>query len=377
MEKLEIISNIIALFSKFFAKLGNVLSEEQVCKIIIDPFIEKVWGFSYAPNELNEAGTYETEPKVMVGHDTKVFPDRVLLCHNNKKMVIEAKGTDISLDEYVGQLQTAVIASGASVGILWNGTEMRVFLTDTDGKMDTAPYKTIFFLSITDADKEFLAKLFDPRHTINDAQMKRERDVRKKDEEETALRNSIVNHLIEKTLQPTIEDIKEPFKQFKKQTQVQASTLTNVLTQVTPFFIKELKNRLVGDEIASIKTAEARKNKIEPEEYAIAQLAEHEIARNHGSVDWIDDDEPSRSMVRRADTKKTILWIVGEVDDNGYRFKGISFPNIQKNRGKIIPISDPKEVVNGDLFKKLLAVYDHINDPKDDWANIYSTTIGD
>jgi hypothetical protein len=376
--KIDQLNTITAQFTKNFAKLGNVLAEEQVCKIIIDPVIERLWDFTYLPIELNEPGTYETEVKVSVGHDTKVYPDRVLLCQNGKKLVIEAKGTDVALDEFVGQLETSVIASGASVGILWNGTEMRVYLTNNEGKMDPAPYKTILLMDMTDEDKNFLVNFFDPKHTINDGQMKREREARRKTEEQNALNSHIVNALITGVLQPSLDSVKEPYKAFKHQSQVQTGTVQAIYDQVIPLFHEELKRRLLGDAIAEAKRAEAMKNKIEPEEFAIANLVEYAVANNQGSVEWVDDGDASRSVIRRVDSKKTILWIAGEVDEiNGYKFKGICFPNINKNKGKLIPITDPKEVVRGDLFKQLMEVHDHINDSVDAWKTFYSATFGE
>lgn len=377
-QKLTILATIVANFIKLYAKLGNVLVEAHVRKYLIDPIIEKLWDFTASPTELNDVGTYDTEVKVQVGHESFVVLDDLLLCQNGKKLAIEAKGTSVSLDEFVGQLETSVIASGSSVGILWNGTEMRIYLTNADGKMDTAPYKTILFMDMTDEDKAFLVNFFDPKHTINDGQMKRDRDARRKAEEDTALRNHIVESLIEGVFHPSLEAIKGPYKEFKHQAQVQNSTLQAILDQVTPAFRQELQQRLVDSAIADAKRAEATKNKVEPVEFAIGKLAELKIAEQQGSAEWVDEGDASRSIIRRTDSKKTILWIVGEVSDTaGYTFKGVCLPNINKNKGKLIPISDPKEVVTGDLFKQLMAVYDHVNDSVEAWKAFYTATMGD
>lgn len=369
--KINSLITLIETFLKFFTKLGNKLSEEQVLKLIVDPIIERLWEFNFAPNELNEPGTYESEVKVMVGHDSTIYPDRVLICNNGKKLVIEGKGTNERLDEYVGQLETSVIASGASVGILWNGTELRVYLTTNDGKMEQTPYKTIYLMDMKDGDHEFIINFFDPKHTINDAQMKRERDARRKQDEENALSNYIIAALVNKATNPKIDDIKEPYKQYKQQSQVQTSTLHSILDKIATTYIEELKKNLVGNAIAEARKKEAMKNKTEPEEYAIANLVEFCIEQNHGSVLWVDDEEASRSIIQRADSKKTIMWIVGEVTERGYVFKGICFPNINKSKGKLIPISDPKEVVRGEMFTNLLYIYDHINASVDEWKSFY------
>ena len=375
--KLEQLKQILANLTACFAKLGNSLSEEQVFRLVIDPIIDKVWDFRYAPSELNEAGTFDTEVKTMVGHDTKVFLDRLLICHNGKKLAIEGKGTNVSLDNFVGQLETSVIASGASVGILWNGTELRIYLTTTDGKMDLEPYKTIYLMVPSAEDLAFLANFFDPKHTINDAQMKRERDVRRKNEKEQALDAHIIKSLIDKVLQPSIDAIKEPYKEFMHQTQVQTGTLQATRDRVAPKFLDELKSRLVGDAIADEKRKDAMKNKIEPEEFAIANLLEYEADKQQCKLEWIDDDDASRSIMRRADSKKTVLWIVGEISADGYKFKGVALPNINKTRGKLIPITDPKEVVRGELFNQVIEVYDHINDSVDAWKTFFTANFGE
>lgn len=346
-------------------------------KLIVDPIIERIWEFNFAPNELNEPGTYESEVKVMVGHDSTIYPDRVLICNNGKKLVIEGKGTNECLDDYAGQLETSVIASGASVGILWNGTEFRVYLTTNDGKMERTSYKTIYLMDMKEGDHEFIIKLFDQKHTINDAQMKRERDARRKQDEQNALHKHIIDALVSKATNPTIDDIKEPYKQYKQQSQVQTSTLHSILDNIERNYIEALKNTLLGNAIAEERKKDAMKNKTEPDEYAIANLVEFCIEQNHGSVLWVDDDDASRSIIQRADSKKTIMWIVGEVTENGYAFKGICFPNINKSKGKLIPISDPKEVVMGDMFNHLLDIYDHINASIDEWKRFYTETCGE
>lgn len=376
--KLDQLNTCTAQFTKFFAKLGNVLTEEQVLKIIIDPIIERLWDFTFAPSELNEVGTYESDVKVAVGHDSRVYPDRVLICQGNKKLVIEAKGTDVALDEYVGQLETSVIASGASVGILWNGTELRLYLTNSDGKMDNIPYKTILLMDMTEDDKMFLVNLFDPKHTINDGQMKREREARRKSEEQTARDAYIINALINSALQPSLDAVKGPYKEFMHQSQVQNSTIQGIYDQVIPLYNEELKKRLASNAVDEAKREETMRNKKEPEEFAIGCLAEHMIALNNGSVEWVDDGDATRSIIRRSDTKKTIMWIVGDVSETeGYKFKGVCLPNAVKNKGKLIPITDPKDVVRGTLFTHLLEVHDHINDSLDDWKVFYTATFGE
>lgn len=375
--KMGMLIALIANFNQVFAKLNNRLSEEQVCKILIDPTITEVWEFKYLPRELCEVGTYDSEPPIMVGHDTKVYPDRLLTCYHDRKMVIEIKGTEIPLDNFVGQLETSVIASGASVGILTNGTEWRIYLTNTDGKMECEPFRIIYLMGISEDDCKFIANFFDPKYTINDGQMKRERDLRLKQERAEALSSTLTNALIEKALQPSIDAIRDPYKQFMHQTQVQASTLQAIYEQIMPRYEAELKNRLLGNAIADFRKAEAMKNKTEPEEYAIANLVEFALGQNHGSSTWVDDAEASRSIIQRTDSKKTIMWIVGEVSEEGYAFKGVCFPNINKNKGKLIPISDPKDVVRGDMFKQLLDIYDHINDPMDAWKTFYTANYGE
>ena len=369
--KISALANIITVFSKFFSKLGNILNEEQVMNFIVRPIVERVWEFAAAPIELGEPGTYETEVKVAIGHDNYCYPDLLLLCQGDKKLVIEVKSTEENLDKWVSQLECEVNASGAAVGILWNGTEMRVYVRN-NGKMDTTPYKTVYFLALTEEDNEFLAKFFDPRHCINDAQMKREMLAKQKEEASKARIEKIINHLVERAISPSDNTLKDAIREADGVSQVYESRLNECRTIIVPQAIERLKSTLAANAVAEYKRQQAQENHLEPMEAALGALGKWHVKQNQGSIDFIDDDVAERSILVRSDNHKTILWIVGDVTEEGYSFKGIAFPNKAKGRGKVLPIEDPMDLVEkyGDL---LMGVYDHVGEP--DWTEYYETHL--
>ena len=360
--------------TKVFAKMGNKLSEEQVLKIIIDPTIERVWGFDFAPSELNEVGTYESEVKVEVGHDSTVYPDRVLLCYNNKKVVIEAKATNERLSDWVGQLETSVNASGASVGILWNGIELWLFLRGSNGVMETEPYKKINLLDLSEDDIKFIVTIFDPKHTINDAQMKRDQKVKREQEEATAKKTAFANGLCALFENPSDDILNSLIRPVEGLKSVQKGTTDKYRQDILPFAQNVLKERLVSKEISKYIAEQAKTNKLEPEEAAIATCARGFLNTKNRNASFTDDGDACRSRVINAENGRTILYIIGRIDDDGYHFTGIAFPNRKRGIGPILPISDFIDIqtIYGE---KLVGIYDHINDS--DWETFYDATFGE
>ena len=122
MELTAILIQIIDMFIKAFSA-KNSLTEEQVCRTIIESIIHRVWMFDYG---FGDVGSFETEVETQVGHDRILKPDYVLHCAGGKEIIIEAKATTEQLDNWVDQLASEVNVRSAAVGILWNGTEYRL-----------------------------------------------------------------------------------------------------------------------------------------------------------------------------------------------------------------------------------------------------------
>ena len=77
-------------------------------------------------------------------------PDYVLHCAGGKEIIIEAKATTEQLDNWVDQLASEVNVRSAAVGILWNGTELRLYVSTipTDYRMNCLEEDIPYRLSV-------------------------------------------------------------------------------------------------------------------------------------------------------------------------------------------------------------------------------------
>lgn len=349
------------------------LSEEDVKNAFITPLIKEGHGFKSGLAALHKVGTFATEVEVQVGHSTVVYPDYMLYCMNNKAVVVEAKAPSETIDDNIGQLETAVNASASTMGILCNGLEFAVFLKDNNGNMETTPCKRISLLNPSDEDRQFIVSIFDPKYTVNDAQIRRELEFRKKQALENEKSEKTTNGLIELALNPIDESWKTVIRKVENISVVSAQKLQEYKEKFGALYNAKLKETLVGDALYNYKKDESQKNHLFPEEYACGKIAELILANNNCDAVFKDDEEHAdRSFLLRSDNKRTLVWFLGETTDTGYVFKGIAFPNRTKGRGKLIPISDPKELstVYGTILQ---GVYDNIS--SDTWCEFYDTTL--
>lgn len=368
MELTAILNQIIDMFIKAFSA-KNALNEEQVCRIIIEGIIRRVWMFDYG---FEDVGTFETEVETQVGHDRILRPDYVLRCAGGKEIIIEAKATTEQLDNWVDQLASEVNVRSAAVGILWNGTELRLYLRGANG-MEKEAYRKINIMERNEDDLNFILNLFDPKHTINDAQMKRDQKVRREQEEERAKQAAFTNAycgFFENMPDDVLNSLIRPVEGLKS---VQKGTTDKYRQEFVPVAQNVLKERIAAKEIANYKLEQAKANKLEPEEAAIGTLARGFMLTKNRKVSFTDEGDARRSRVTNDENGRPILWIMGNVTDEGYKFKGIAFPNRKRGIGEIIQINDllDLQTVYGET---LVGVYDHINEP--DWETFYDATFG-
>ena len=368
MELVAILNQIIEMFIKAFAT-KNALSEEQVCRTIIEGIIRRVWMFDYG---FGDVGSFETEVETQVGHDRILKPDYVLHCAGGKEIIIEAKATTEQLDNWVEQLASEVNVRSAAVGILWNGTELRLYLRGANG-MEKEAYRTIKVLDRNADDINFILSLFDPKHTINDAQMKRDQKVRREQEEERAKHELFNNSFCDFWLNMPDDVLNRFIRQVENKQSVQKGTTDKYRQEFLPVAQNVLKDRLAAKEIANYKLEQAKANRLEPEEAAIGTLARGFMLTKNRKVSFTDEGDARRSRVTNDENGRPILWIIGNVTEDGYKFKGIAFPNRKRGIGEIIQINDflDLQTVYGET---LVGVYDHINEP--DWETFYDATFG-
>jgi hypothetical protein len=367
--KIKNIKEIVGRFSSLLTA-GKVESENHVRKLVIDKILENVWLFSYG---FDEPGTYQEETDVQVGHSTVVHPDYELCCSGGKKVIIEAKSTSEDLDKWVEQLNGYVSLTNASAGILMNGREFRLYLTEHVGTMDLEPFRTVNMDNASDEDFSFILGIFATGYSFNDGQMKRDAAKKRSERDARERQDKFTDKWYEKLRNPSDDDLKCVIREIEGCSAVSQQKTDFYRTNVLPGAMSKIRDRIVNDAVKEHVQRENVKNHLEPEELAIGTLLEWFIEQKNGNVEFMDDEsDAGLSVVFRSDCKKKILWIVGSVDkENGYTFTGVSFPNRGKGKGKVVKIDKPIDILRkyGDL---VLWVYENINDPQS-WSAGYDS----
>ena len=367
--KIKTLREIVGRFSSLLAA-GKVDSENHVRKLVINKILENVWGFSYG---FDDVGTYQEETDVAVGHGGNVHPDYELCCSGGKKIIIEAKSASENLDKWSEQLKSYVNLTTASAGIIINGREFRLYLTEHSGSMDTEPFRTINLEESSDEDFNFILGLFSSGFSFNDGQMKREAAKKKSEREAKDRLDKFTDRWYEKFKNPLDDDLKFVIREIEGCSAVSQQKADFYRTNVLPGAMSRIRDRIEGEILKDHIRDYNTKNHLQPEELAIGSLVEWFIEQKSGKVNFEDDENDAcMSVVYRSDCKRKILWIIGSVDkDSGYSFKGIAFPNRGKGKGKVIEVGSPIEVLRkfGNL---ILWVYENINDTQA-WSSGYDS----
>ena len=91
-------------------------------------------------------------------------------------------------------------------------------------------------------------------------------------------------------------------------------------------------------------------NKIEIEEQAVYNMVLGLLADEYDTslIKMSDFDSGTLAKIHFNGPKsgQPILWISGKITDNKYRFDGVCFPLPNGNQGEIIPLLNPKDVLN-------------------------------
>ncbi|MBR6448391.1 MAG: type I restriction enzyme HsdR N-terminal domain-containing protein [Fibrobacter sp.] len=322
-----------------------------------------MWGFRYG---IGEQGSFREQVELQVGRGTNIRPDFVLYCAGDKKVVIEAKAPSEAVGDQknVDQLDSYVKQMNASAGILINGKEICLYLTDKNGAIDRPPFRSISLEDATDEELVFIVKMFDVEHVFADGQMKREAAKAKSERENSDRMEKFTRLWIEKFLvKPSNEDIKCVVREIEGVTVVSQNKVDTYRNEVLPGAMQKVKAAIVNDAVKKHDRDNNEKNHLQPQEFAVGKLVEWFIEQKSGKAEFRDDENAAeKSVVVRSDCGKTILWIIGSVDrENGYSFTGVAFPNKAKGKGKVIRLDDPVDVLRKHS-SRLLWVYESIND---------------
>lgn len=371
-EKIESLKRILGYF-RSMTTAAQQINEQDTCGIVIKPIVERVWGFHYG---IGEQGSFREQVELQVGRGTNIRPDFVLYCAGDKKVVIEAKSPvePIGDQKHVDQLDSYVKQINASAGILINGNEMALYLTDRNGAIDRPPFKSI---SLEDSDDEnllFIVNIFDIDHVFADGQMKREAAKARSERENSDRMEKFTRLWTEKFLvKPTNDDIKCVIREIEGVSVVSQNKVDTYRNEVLPGAMQKVRSAIITDAVKKHDRDNNEKNHLQPQEYAVGKLVEWFIEQKSGKAEFRDDENSAeKSIVVRSDCGKTILWIIGSVDrDNGYTFTGVAFPNKAKGKGKVVKLDDPVDILRKHSVR-LLWVYESINDPAK-WSSGYDS----
>ena len=332
----------ICAITAIIAKYGK-LSELQTWRMLISLLIHDVLGFTYG---MGDVGEYEEEVEVKSG-TTTTFADAVL--HGaNGKAVIEAKALNEPLDGHIEQALSYGTLLNAVIVILTNGIEYRIFVTDYNGKFSPSVYKTFRLDSMTDAQKtEFLSLFKGNSFDINlwRKRQKAEQESLAEEKRKAFYREKAMQFFSGTLDEATILYLKSWVKEYENTTQVvnmntaeRVPCIVSVLTDLR----SEIERQAVEKDHKDYNLS----NHTELEEAHLGGFL-RATAMAHGvkGVHLVDSTTSECSKICTANGKN-LMFIIGETNaETGWKFKGISFPNRIKQKGKdFIPCENVEDV---------------------------------
>jgi len=322
-------------------------NEEDVENYIIDKMLQSVWGYDYGPG----VDCYKKQVNLPV-IGSKGIPPRCdyLLKTNNYSCVIEAKAYSESVEnkKHIDELASYVQNLLADVGILTNGKKWALFLAGENHVMENVPFKTFDLDSIGEDEKKYVLNLFKKPGASLDTI--RSEHAKAKQEAEEKLRLKLITDAIIEERKTLSEDEK---KHIIRKVEPGVNVINqNKLDSYENYFQAAMMN-IVEKEKAKYKAeAEAEaaryKNEIESEELMVYSIVLGLLADKYDTsvINLSDFNSGLLAKIHFNGPKsgQPILWVVGKIIDNKYRFEGIAFPKADGTQGDAIALVDPKEV---------------------------------
>lgn len=326
----------------------EIRDEESVKMYLIRPMIERVWGYEWGAGPEH----YKTEVELpQIGSKVNHSRCDFLLKTAGFDVVIEAKASGESVDDpkHIAETASYVLNLHAELGILTNGRVWSFFLADDKNVMEKSPFKRIELDKIIDDEKKFLLNLKKPGCDLEKIRAEYEEGRKKAKEQE--LLEKIENIIIEKRKTISTDVKKEIIK-------IVEPDCNQVSSQKLAYYENFFGAALMG--IAEREKNKYRKeveeemsryvNKIEIEELAVYNMVLGLLADEYDTslIKMSDFDSGTLAKIHFNGPKsgQPILWISGKITDNKYRFDGVCFPLPNGNQGEIIPLLNPKDVLN-------------------------------
>ena len=344
--------NLNALIEKYNSlKLTEELNTEEAVKnYIIRTMVERVWGYEYGAG----VDCYKVEVDLpQIGVKANHSRCDYLIQTANYKCIIEAKRISEAVDnsKHIDELASYVLNMHVDLGILTNGRKWSLFIArSSDGEMEKTPFKTIDFENITDEDKKYILELFKkPGASLDKIRSAYEEGKKKAAEQELMTR--IEAAIIEERKYLSDDEKKHIIKAVEPNCNV---VNQNKLDSYENYFKAAMMN-IEAREIAkyreiAIADAKRYKNKIEPEELIIYSIVLGLLADKYDAkaINLSDFGGGTLAKVHFNGPKsgQPILWVVGKIVDDKYRFEGIALPKPDGAQGELIPLTNPNNVID-------------------------------
>ncbi|MCQ2061293.1 MAG: type I restriction enzyme HsdR N-terminal domain-containing protein [Fibrobacter sp.] len=343
--------NLNALVEKYksLALANELNNEESVKNYIIRNMVERVWGYEYGAG----VDCYKVEVELpQIGVKVNHSRCDYLIQTANYKCIIEAKrlSEDIDNQKHIDELASYVQNMLVEIGILTNGRKWSFFIADASSHvMEKTPFKTIDFEKISDDEKKYLLELF-KKPGADLAKIRSAYEEGKKKAEEQSLMTKIENAILEERRYLSDDEKKHIIRKVEPGCSV---VNQNKLESYENYFQAAMMN-IVEKEKAKYKAeAEAEaaryKNSIEPEELAVYSIILGLLADKYdtATINLSDFNSGLLAKVHFNGPKsgQPILWVVGKIVDNKYRFEGIAFPKSDGAQGETIALVDPKDII--------------------------------
>lgn len=328
---------------------GEIVNEQDVKNYTIRPILVDVWKYSYGTG----VGKYKEEyPLPQIGSKPQHSSCDYRVETTGAIVIIEAKDLDQSLDnpKHVAEIKSYIKNLGGSMGIMCNGKEMRFYMANDTNDMEETPFRTISFETTLSAeDKKFLELMKAPGANLEKFRSEYDKATTAAKEESEVV--AVANYLEIRATKLTEAEEKEIVKILEpNRTVVTPTALENKRTII--------KAGIMRFEANQVQKYRKRAAEMDAKYQNIQEMPE---TLAYGFVCGIVSDMVGETPVKLADfgsgelakihlnnqkSGQPIMWVIGKIEENSYKFRGVAFPKENGEQGDTILLASPTDILS-------------------------------
>lgn len=327
---------------------GELTNEQDVKNITIRPIITDGWKYVYG----NGVGKYKEEyPLPQIGSKPHHSACDYRVETTGAIVIIEAKSITESLDnpKHVAEVKSYVKNLGGSMGIMCNGKEMRFYMADASNDMEESPFRIISFEApLSTEDKKFLDLMKAPGANLEKFRTEYDKATTAAKEEAEVVK--VANWLEIRTTKLSEAEEKELVKILEPgRTVVTPVALENKRTIIQAGIMRFEANQVQKYRKRAAEADTKYKNSMETPETLIYGLTygliADMVADTPVKIADFASGELAKIHLNGQKSGQPILWVIGKIEENSYRFKGIAFPKENGEQGELVPLSAPTDIL--------------------------------